>query len=201
MRYSIAVGCALAGVLATTGCASIVKGSTQTISISSNVDGAEVFLDGQRIGTTPFTGIVPKKKDFVMVQKAGYKTANIALSKSLEPIFWGNIITGGTLGSITDFASGAAYQYAPASYQVDLKPEGQASADFERRVAARKFAMIYVDRISADLAFGSGDHLNALLSIVNGNRQSAVDAETIRQALVASDADPVRFGNSIVELI
>jgi hypothetical protein len=187
--------------LLSAGCATIVKGRTQTISVSSNVDGAELFLDGLRIGTTPFAGMVPKSKATLMVQKPGYKTQTISLSTSIEPIFWGNIITGGTIGSITDFASGAAYQYAPASYQVDLKPEGQSQADFERRAAARKFAMIYLGGISADLAKGSGEHLDALLAIVNGEKRGGADADAIRAALVASDADPVRFGNRIVEMI
>jgi hypothetical protein len=192
---------ALAAVLSA-GCATLVKGTTQSITVSSNIDGAEIFLDGQRIGATPYAGPVPKNKGTLMVQKSGYKTQTVALSKTLEPIFWGNIITGGTLGSLTDFGSGSAYQYAPASYQVDLKEEApQAQDDFERRTAARKFAMIYLDRISADLAQGSGDHLDALLVIVNGGKGSGVDADAIREALVASDADPVRFGNEIVELI
>lgn len=182
------------------GCASIVKGSSQTITVSSNVDGADVFLDGMKIGTTPYAGPVAKNKGVLMVQKAGYTTANVSLSKTIEPIFWGNIITGGTLGSITDFASGSAYQYAPASYQVDLKPVEQAQADFERSVAARKFAMLYLDRISTELANGSGDHLDALLVLVNGERGS-VNAEDIRKALVSSGADPVRFGDEVVELI
>jgi hypothetical protein len=188
--------------IVTAGCASIVKGRSQTITVSSNVDGAEVFLDGQKIGTTPYVGIVTKNKGTLMVQKPGYKTVNVSLSKTLEPIFWGNIITGGTLGSITDFASGSAFQYAPASYQVDLRPDGPtAEGEFERRAAARRFAMTYLDRISADLAQGSGDHLNALLAIVNGDRAGRADADSIRKALVTSEADPVRFGNQVVELI
>lgn len=191
---------ALAAVLAA-GCASIVKGTRQTITISSNVDGADVLLDGLKVGTTPFVGEVPKNKATLVVQKAGYRANTVSLAKSLEPMFWGNIIIGGTLGSITDFASGAAYQYAPASYQVDLKPEGQAQATFERSVAARKFAMIYVDRIAADLSRGSGDHLDALLSIVNGERAGAADAQAVRRALVTAEADPVRFGNAVVGLL
>lgn len=190
---------ALVAVLAG-GCASIVKGSTQTITVSSNVDGAEVYLDGVRIGTTPFAGVVAKNKGTITVQKPGFRTATVSLSKTIEPMFWGNIITGGTIGSITDFASGSAYQYAPASYQVDLRSDAQAQADFERRVAARKFALMYLDRIAAELSHGSGDHLNALLVIVNGD-QGRADADAVRRALVVSDADPVRFGNLIVELI
>jgi hypothetical protein len=196
MKLQFQLGALVAAVALSVGCASIVKGTTQSITVSSNVDGADVFLDGIKIGTTPFAGPVPKSKATLMVQKAGYKTANVSLSTTLEPMFWGNIITGGTLGSITDFASGAAYQYAPAAYQVDLKPEGQASNGFERRAAARKFAMVYVDRIAADLAQGSGEHLSALLTLVGHGT-----AADVRQALVSSEADPVRFGNQIVDLI
>jgi hypothetical protein len=188
-------------VAAAANCATITKGSRQTISITSNVDGADILLDGMKIGSTPFTGEVPKGKKILLVKKDGYKDNTIALSRSIEPMFWGNIITGGTLGSITDFATGSAYQYAPASYQVDLRAEGQAQADFERSVAARKFAMIYVDRIAADLARGSGDYLDALLSIVNGDGHPRVTADGIRRALVSSDAQSVRFGNKVVGLI
>jgi len=188
-------------VVALAGCATIVAGTQQTISVSSNVDGADVLLDGLKIGTTPFAGPVPKSKGVLTVQKDGYKSATVALATTIEPIFWGNIIIGGTLGSITDFASGAAYQYAPASYQVDLKAAGQAQADFERRVAARKFAMIYLDKVSADLARGSGDYLGALLSIVNGAGAGRAGPSEIRRALVASDAEPVVFGQRVVELI
>ncbi len=169
--------------------------------MNCNVDGAEVYLDGLRIGTTPFSGPVAKSKGTLMVQKAGYRTSNVALSTTIEPIFWGNIITGGTLGSITDFVSGAAYQYAPASYQVDLQPVGPAAAGFERKAAARKFAMLYLDRIASDLAAGHGDHLGALLAIVNGDGPAKVDASGLRSALHDSDADPVRFGNAVVAMI
>lgn len=198
-RRLVAGTVALAAALA--GCASIVTGTQQTISVSSNVDGADVLLDGLKIGTTPFAGPVPKNKGMLTVQKDGYRSQSVALSTTMEPIFWGNIIIGGTLGSITDFASGAAFQYAPASYQVELKAAGQAQADYERQVAARKFAMIYLDKISADLARGSGEHLGALLAIVNDGRAGRASAEDVRQALAASRADAVEFGRRVVGMI
>lgn len=201
MRYPTTVGLTIAAALMTVSCATIVKGSTQTITVSSNVQGATVLLDGVIVGTTPFTGMVKKNKGMLTVQKEGYRPGTVSLSKSLEPIFWGNIITGGTLGSITDFASGAAYQYAPASYQVDLQAGAQSNGDFERRVAARKFAMIYLDEVSIDLAKGGGDYLSALVSIVNGDGPARVDGLAVRDALQASGGHPVAFGRRIVDLI
>lgn len=187
-------------VLVTSGCATLMKGTTQTISVSSNVDGAEISLDGMPIGRTPFTGPVKKNKSTLVIDMEGYRRETVALSKSLEPMFWGNIIIGGTIGSITDFATGAAYQYAPASYQVDLQRADQADEDFLKEVAVRKFSMIYIDELSADLSKGEGDYLSALISILDWAGAQRVDGATIREALTRSGGDPIRFGNNAVAL-
>ena len=176
-------------------CASITTGTTQSVSITSNVDGATIFLDGEQIGTTPFYGVISKNKKQLRIAKEGYQSEIVVLSKSLEPMFWGNIITGGTLGSITDFASGAAYTYSPAAYQIDLKAQGQSSLEYKQQLVARKFSMIYIDEISRDLSAGGGDHLSALMQI------TGLQAGHIRDALDASDGRQVAFGRAIVALI
>lgn len=186
--------------LTVAGCASIASGTTQSITVSSNVEGAEVFLDGVVIGTTPFTGPVDKNKSQIRVEAEGYRTETLALSKSLDPVFWGNIIIGGTLGSITDFATGAAYQYAPASYQVDLQRAGQARDNFLRDVATRKFSMIYIDEIALDLANGGGDYLSALVEIINGENDGSVTAGDVERAFEASSGHPILFGREVTQL-
>lgn len=186
--------------LIVTGCATVTKGPSQMISINSNVSGANVFVDGQLVGTTPFSGKVKKGGELVKVEKSGYVTATVALSKSLEPTFWGNIIIGGTLGSVTDFASGSAYSYAPASYQVDLKANGQASDDFKREFAIRKFSMIYMDNISQDIAKGGGDYLSALLTMLEDFEVAATDS-VISSAIVESKGNQADFGDILVGLM
>jgi hypothetical protein len=81
--------------------------------------------------------------------------------------------------------SGAAYQYAPATYQVELRAPGQSDADFQRQLVVRKFALVYVDAIARDLAAGSGDHLEALVGLANENGDE-VTTEDIASAMVAS---------------
>lgn len=110
-----------------TGCASIVKGTTQTVSINSNVSGAEVIVNGERVGVTPYTGPIKRKSGTtVTVQKPGYQTKTVTLTTEIESVFWGNIIIGGVLGSTTDLATGAMYYYAPATLEIDLnKAEGK----------------------------------------------------------------------------
>ncbi len=182
------------------GCASIIKGSKQLVTINCNVEGASIFLDGVKIGVTPFVGEIKKGKKLLMIKKEGYKPYSSALSSNLEGMFWGNIIIGGTLGSITDFATGAAYAYAPASYQVELIADGSSLKEFEKILNLKKFAMIYISNISADLSKGEGPYLNSLVQLaqLDGNNNSI---ELVKNILIESEGDKVVFGKLMVELL
>ncbi len=181
-------------------CATIVTGTKQSVSIMSNVDGADVFLDGSKIGQTPFVGEMPKNGKTITIEKKGYKKYSIALSTSLEGIFWGNIITGGTLGSITDFASGAAYKYAPASFQVELIADKASLENFKMQYALRKFAMLNMSNISIDLSNNSGTYLHSLLYLAHMEMNDNT-VKIIREKLVKSNGSQVVFGSSMVELL
>jgi hypothetical protein len=183
------------------GCATITKGTSQQISITSNIDGATLYLDGSVIGTTPYYGEVPKNKKELKVEKDGYRTATIVLSKTLEGMFWGNIILGGTIGSITDFATGGAYAYAPATYQVDLKSDAQSALGFEQEYAVRKFSMIYIDEISRDLAAGEGEYISALLDLMEKQDSATQAADEVRGALKSCKGRQLEFGNAVVALL
>jgi hypothetical protein len=105
----------------TGGCASIVNGTTQVVTIDSNVRGAEVAVDGQFVGRTPYTGPIKRGSSTVVrVSTQGYQAKMITLNTEVEPIFWGNIILGGFFGSTTDAGTGAMYKYAPATYELAL---------------------------------------------------------------------------------
>src|SRR5947209_864860 len=81
------------------GCASIVNGTTQVVTIDSNVRGAEVAVDGMVVGRTPYTGPIKRgSSTTVRVSTAGFQPKTITLSTEVEPIFWGNIILGGFFG-------------------------------------------------------------------------------------------------------
>lgn len=110
-------------VLALSGCASIISGSNQTITIDSYPQGAEVVISGLTRGLTPLT--VPVSREYsevgtVIVKKEGYEPQTITLSHKLNPWFWGNIVIGGVLGSSTDSTTGARYAYEPGQYMANL---------------------------------------------------------------------------------
>ena len=106
----------------TSGCASILKGSEQPVNINSNVDGAEVLVNGQLVGRTPFSGSIKRTSEVrLTVQKDGYQSRTITLDTGIEPVFWVNIFIGGVFGSTTDLATGSMWKVSPNTYNVDLK--------------------------------------------------------------------------------
>jgi hypothetical protein len=109
-------------LLAISGCSTIVNGKVQTVSINSNVADAQITINGSPIGRTPFAGLIERSnKSVVSLSKDGYVTKTVTLDTSVEPIFFGNLIIGGVLGSTTDAASGSMYKYAPSTVQIDLE--------------------------------------------------------------------------------
>ncbi len=120
----------LGALMTLSGCASIVNGTTQQMTINSNITDADITANGKPVGRTPFTGLVERgSKTSLTVSKAGYQSKTITLASSLEPWFWGNIIFGGLFGSTTDSATGAAYKYAPTTVEVDLEPAPAAAPE------------------------------------------------------------------------
>ncbi len=110
------------GLVAISGCSTLVNGSSQSVSINSNVQDAQVTWNGAPIGKTPLTVQVKRGSSAqITVSKDGYISKTITADTSIEPIFWGNVIFGGVLGSTTDGVNGNMYKYAPATLQIDLE--------------------------------------------------------------------------------
>ncbi len=183
-----------------TSCATIATGTSQLVTISSNVDDAEIKLDGLFIGKTPFTGEIKKDGKLLTIEKEGYKDHQIALSTTMEGLFWGNIIVGGTLGSITDFATGAAYKYAPASFQVEMIEEGVSINNFKKNYELKKFAMVNISNIAIDVANNGGDYLNTLLYLAD-REQNENSYKLIKEILLESQGDQVTFGKEVIKLL
>ena len=103
----------------TSGCNTIISGDTEAVTFDTPPSGADVFIDGGYVGTTPMTIRLRKnKKDFVMFKLEGYQTITRDLSKSYDPI---TILSLPWDLSTTDFLTGAAMEYDPKSYFIELK--------------------------------------------------------------------------------
>lgn len=100
------------------GCASIIKGKTQNINVmTSNGEEVEatVFTKGgmQEIQLPRVLSVQKDSQDITITVKEGKcnKETVAVANSSVEPWFWGNILSGGVLGSSTDAATGAMWKY------------------------------------------------------------------------------------------
>jgi hypothetical protein len=154
------------------GCASIMEGKTQSVSFNSEPAGAQILINGLPMGVTPAT-ITIKKSDYdnanVLFKKEGYQDQQATLHTKVTGWFWGNIITGGLLGSGTDAISGAMWEYSPDKYFVTMPPVkasiGEtARLDYENRV--RIYILFSHEHLVSDLAKGGGEHLSSLCALL-----------------------------------
>lgn len=176
------------------GCATIINGSTQQITVNSNVDGAEVYLNDEMLGTTPlFATIRRGQEGLLTVTAAGYQPYQIALNKKLNWATFGNLLSTYTaiLGSGTDYSTGAIYMYEPSTFYASLHPSGQQSMaqenEWQLRERLRGFVLINHQAIVSDLAAGRGEHVDVLAELCSITPESHADAlERWRTAYLVS---------------
>ncbi|HEY2071716.1 MAG TPA: hypothetical protein VGG48_19305 [Rhizomicrobium sp.] len=111
---------ALAGI-ALSGCATIINGTTQSVSISTPpVAGAQCTLtssEGTWYVTTPGSVTVHKTKNDLNAtcKKDGYQDATTVIPSKFNATTVGNVLLGGVIGIGVDAASGANYSYPDAT--------------------------------------------------------------------------------------
>ncbi len=108
-----------------TSCASTMSGSSQNITVTSNVQGATCTLTNDKGSwtlTTPGSAVITSSRVNLALTcvKEGYTNGVASLpSKHKDSATWGNVILGGGIGYIIDRKSGAAFIY-PQQVTVDL---------------------------------------------------------------------------------
>lgn len=100
------------------GCATIVKGTTQSIAVTTpGVPDAECTLSSSGIGTkvvtTPATLTVEKSSDHITVvcRKECYQDGTGIIASHTESMAAGNVLAGGVIGLGVDAVSGAMNRY------------------------------------------------------------------------------------------
>lgn len=125
-RSGVVMACA---VVVMSGCASIVDGTNQVVSVDTRkngvpVTGANCKLTNDKgtwYSNTPGTTVVRRSYQDLNVhcQKAGLAPAITAFKSSTKGMAFGNIIFGGVIGAGIDMASGSAYDY-PTALTVEM---------------------------------------------------------------------------------
>ena len=106
------------------GCCTIIHGTTQKVSFSSNPSKAQVTINGLSFGTTPLSILLSRKAEqIIKIELEGYSPYEIILIKKVDAWIAGNIIFGGLIGLAVDAISGAMYKLSPEQIQAELRKE------------------------------------------------------------------------------
>lgn len=203
MRNRSLIAFLIGSVATISSCATIMDGDSQTVTFNSNPSGAEIFLDGKRLGTTPLTVQIKRERNKMFVaKKEGHDEQQMVLSTHLNSWFWGNIITGGVLGSSTDYASGAAYEYSPNNYFITLTPQKASKSErnqLEKKMWARNFILGSYWHLAGDIARSNGEYLSSLYTILGVEKSRHEDTRMNLGNLLSKSRDIPLFAEAVVD--
>jgi hypothetical protein len=182
-------------LVAASGCATVFSSSGQDINVTSNVEGAEVLLDGVPIGETPLTFYLDRdtfKRHELTLRDDDHRTRTVQVHKSLNSTALSNctfILSWGT-----DALTGAMMEYSPESYFIELQPKRGQRVWQERELML--FIVASSTRLLNDIARGDGEALRAVekLSGIPSTRHDAFPAALRgRFDAMASEEWPTRL--------
>ena len=134
-------------LLLLTSCASIVDGTSESVSLSTvPVSGASCLVSNSKgkwtVASTPATLKVHRSSDDLSISchKAGYKVAQKHVKSSAKAMAFGNVLLGGPIGAGIDIANGSAFDY-PSGIVMTMKPihgSGHKLSRRSSRVKAKK---------------------------------------------------------------
>jgi hypothetical protein len=96
-----------------TGCASIITDESAFVNVrTSNGEQVKISIDGQDYNAPGLITVAKTGTDKIIIAHNDNCDRETLAEKKIEPAFWGNIITGGFLGSTTDSATGKMWTYS-----------------------------------------------------------------------------------------
>jgi PEGA domain len=106
------------------GCATLFKGSTETISYSSDPSEAKVYVNGQLMGTTPFQLQMKSNQTYTIeFRKDGYQDRTVLLNNSVGGGWIVLDVLGGLIPVIIDAATGDWYSLDQSNVNAALEAQ------------------------------------------------------------------------------
>lgn len=123
----IAIALLSLAMLASTGCATITRGTTDVLTVNTSPPGANVQISSGHSCTSPCTVELKRKRDYhVKITKDGYEPVETDVLSQISGAgaagMAGNVLIGGLIGVGVDAATGATKSLKPNPVQVTLEP-------------------------------------------------------------------------------
>ncbi|MFD1702414.1 PEGA domain-containing protein [Methylopila henanensis] len=124
-------------------CASITRGTTDQLTITTTPPGAAVKTSMNHSCQSPCTLTVGRKDEFVVTASMpGYRDATTPVKTRLAGSgaagFAGNVLVGGVIGMGVDAATGATLEHYPSPVALVLEPHAAAPAPTPARPTRKK---------------------------------------------------------------
>ncbi len=158
------------------GCGTVFGGTTQNITIDSNVKGVSIFENGNKVCQTPciFQARRERSEKQLIAKKDGYEDGRIILGSSFNVAALGNITS--IEGFTTDLTTGGLWEYAPNSYYINMVRDAKEVRREEMtKKEIRRFILRNYDALRAEARSGKGEHIASLASL------SGLENEEIKQ--------------------
>ena len=123
------------------GCAAIIHGSRQDVAVNSSPSGAKVVIMGVHKATTPAV-IELKRSDnniILRFEKEGFESLDFALTRKVDGWIIGNIVFGGLIGLVVDFATGSAYKISPEEVNITLQKSSTGFDNINKNIEVFSF--------------------------------------------------------------
>ena len=127
--------CLVAVAISATGCATVVRGTTEDVVINYAPADANVTTSlGHKCSASPCTVNVERKKEFqVVATKKGFQqqVVDVGTKVSGKGVagMAGNVLVGGVVGVGVDAATGASKDHFPNPVNIELVPLGATPAE------------------------------------------------------------------------
>lgn len=145
----------IASMTALSGCATIVNGRYQQVSVQTQPPGARCILTNDKgqwvVNSTPAMLNIHRSMSDLQVtcEKPGYQTAMITAPSGVKPMILGNAVFGGVIGAGIDTVNGAGFHYPnnifvnlDPGYNSDYYPTAQYHSHSHHKAASKKVAAV-----------------------------------------------------------
>jgi hypothetical protein len=135
--------CLAFGIVAMlSGCATVTRGTKDSLVVETTPAGATVKVNGQTAQTPCSIKLSRKFEGVVVIEKPGYETVTVQVTSSPSTAggagMAGNVLIGGLIGAGLDVATGATNSLHPNPIQVTLVQAGSDPAPAETLAEAEK---------------------------------------------------------------
>ncbi len=109
------------------GCATIFAAKNSSVAMQTNPSGAEIWIDGNRMGVTPMSLELSNKKSYVITFKKHGQEATATLNNGVGAGWVILDVLGGLVPVIIDAATGSWYGLNSHVVNVNLAPASSSS--------------------------------------------------------------------------